>query len=165
MRGNFITNRNGNKNPNYRHGLKNTRLYRIWSNMKNRCNNPNCNAFHRYGGRGITVCDEWQNDFQTFYDWSISHEYSDELSLDRIDNNKGYSPDNCRWATSKMQANNTSHCRFITIAGDTKTMKEWCEISGVNYNTARDRIRHGWNPIEAVMTPSNPKYRRKVVAC
>ncbi len=165
MRGNSTSDRTGKNNPNYKHGLKNTRLFRIWSNMKNRCNNSKCDKFYRYGARGITVCDEWQNDFQTFYDWAMSHGYSDELTLDRIDNDGNYCPENCRWATLKMQANNTSHCRFITIDGNTKTMKEWCEITGVNYNTARDRIRHGWNPVKAVTTPSNPKFRRKVIAC
>lgn len=166
MRGNFTTDRTGKNNPNYKHGLKNTRLFRIWSNMKNRCNNPNCDVFHRYGGRGITVCDEWKNDFQAFYDWSITHGYSDELTLDRKDNDGNYCPENCRWATFKTQANNTSRCRLITINGETKSMHEWCEITGVNYNTARDRINRGhWDPIKAVTTPSNPKFRKKVVGC
>lgn len=91
---------------NYRHGKKHTRLYRIWNSMKQRCGNPNAHAYANYGGRGITVCDEWIDDFSAFYNWAMQNGYSDKLTIDRKNNDKGYSPDNCRWATMKEQQNN-----------------------------------------------------------
>ena len=92
-----------------KHGMSNTRIYQIWADMKDRCFNENNKFYKRYGGRGITVCDEWSHDFQTFYDWAISNGYSDNLTIDRKDNDGNYEPSNCRWSTQHEQSMNKKH--------------------------------------------------------
>ena len=89
-----------------KHGLKHTRLYRIWMDMRSRCTYESMKCFKDYGGRGIKVCEEWQNSFEAFYNWAIANGYSDDLSIDRIDVNGNYEPSNCRWATMKEQRAN-----------------------------------------------------------
>lgn len=105
------------------HGMRQSRLYGVWGGMKSRCLNPNINHYHRYGGRGITICDEWLHDFQKFYEWSIANGYDEnaprgQCTIDRIDNDKGYSPDNCRWVDMKTQRHNRSDSRSKQYEGN-----------------------------------------------
>lgn len=136
-----------------KHGMRNSRIYEIWRGMKKRCFNKNYKHFNDYGGRGITVCDCWKNDFMSFYNWSMLNGYVDDLSIDRIDNNKGYFPENCRWATIKEQANNTRANRFLTYNGETKTMTKWCEILNMKCTTLFTRLKLGWSVEKAFTIP------------
>ena len=126
-----------------KHGLTNTKLYTKWSGIVQRCTNPNAIHYDMYGGRGITICDEWRNDFYSFYSWSIENGYKDGLTIDRIDNNKGYYPENCRWTDLETQANNTRRNHYITYNNETKTLTQWARLLNVNVETLRDRVNHG----------------------
>ena len=110
------------------HGMSNTRLNVIWNKMTQRCHNPVSPNYQRYGGRGITICDEWRNDFQAFHDWAVTHGYSDNLTIDRIDNDGNYEPSNCRWATVAEQNRNKGHQANNTSG-----------ITGVRFNVTRQK--------------------------
>ena len=139
----------GNKNH-FIHGQRHSRLYRIWSNMKTRCFNPNDPHFPRWGGRGITVCDEWKDNFQAFFDWAMSHGYEDHLTIDRIDNEVGYSPENCRWISWEEQNRNKRNVRFITYNGKTQTIGQWTKELNLGKETIRERLKRGWSETEAI---------------
>lgn len=138
---------------NYVHGKSNTRLYTIWTGMKQRCFNPNNRAYIDYGGRGITVCDEWKNDFQAFYDWAIKNGYADNLSIDRKDVNGNYEPSNCRWATDTEQQNNKSDNRIIEYKGESKTIRQWADEKGMSWTALHSRLKKGWSIEKALETP------------
>lgn len=126
-----------------RHGMSKTRLAHIWSSMKQRTENPDCNTYKYYGARGIKVCEEWKNSFETFRDWALTNGYSDKLTIDRIDVNKGYFPDNCRWVDVYIQANNKTDNHYITRGGETHTLADWCRILNVSKSTVFKRQRQG----------------------
>ena len=129
-----------NLTANHSHKMSGTRLYVIWNGLKGRCNNPNDPRYDRYGGRGISVCEEWNTSFQAFYDWAISNGYSEDLTIDRIDNDGNYEPTNCKWSTNKEQCNNRVTNINIKIGNTTKTLTEWCEIFDVD--VARTMARY-----------------------
>lgn len=132
-----------------KHGMFGTRLYRIWSNMIQRCENPNNDSFSLYGERGITVCDEWK-DFTAFCGWAMSNGYANDLSIDRINNEKGYSPGNCKWSTPQEQTDNRRCTHHITHNGKCQTAKEWSKETGIPYATLLHRIRNKW-PTEKIL--------------
>lgn len=131
----------------------NSRLYSIWRHMKERCHNKNHIAFQRYGGRGISVCDEWKSDFLCFKKWSLENGYSAELTIDRVDNDGNYCPENCRWATREEQQNNRSANHLLTFKGETHSLAEWGRIMGISRITIKSRIREGWTVEEALTRP------------
>jgi hypothetical protein len=133
------------------HGVANykSRLYKIWDDMKQRTENPKNKRYEIYGERGIKICSEWRYDFPAFKEWALNNGYSDTLTIDRIDANRGYEPSNCRWVTLKVQANNRRNNVLITYHGVTHTISEWSDITGIRYCNIKDRYRRGL-PLEQV---------------
>lgn len=136
---------------NPKHNLSKTRLYRIYAKIKRRCYILDDPAYQHYGGRGIVMCDEWKNSFEAFYMWANKNGYSDDLSIDRIDNDGIYSPQNCRWADKVEQANNRCRNRNYTMNGETLTLKQWCSKLQMHYATVHSRIIRGWSFEEAIL--------------
>jgi len=132
------------------HGCSKTKLYGVWCGMKERCNNPNNKRFDRYGGRGIKVCDDW-NDFSTFQLWSIQNGYRDGLTIDRINNDGMYSPDNCRFVTRAEQNRNYSRNHLITYNGETKCIADWANETGIKASTLSIRLKR-WNDLDKVFS-------------
>ena len=130
-----------------KHGMADSRLYRIYNNMVSRCYRKSINGYENYGGRGIRVCDEWlgENGFVNFMDWALANGYSDELTIDRLDSNGNYEPSNCKWATRKEQANNTRSTVFLEYNGETHSITEWSEITGIKKGTIHNRLRKGFS--------------------
>ncbi len=141
------------------------RLYWVWSDIKTRCYNKNSVRYKDYGGRGIKICDEWL-DFQNFYEWAMTNGYKEEmlpsgrnrLTIDRIDVNGNYCPENCRWVTQKEQTNNTRVNHYLEFNGKKQTLSEWGEEVGISVSTLAQRINHlGWSIERALTTPTGNK--------
>jgi hypothetical protein len=135
-------------------------LYAVWASVKARCNNENHKAYNRYGGRGIGVCKEWNDSYESFRDWAITTGYKSGLSLDRFpDNNGNYEPGNCRWTTMKEQARNTSANHLVSAFGETKPISAWAEDSRCPLKeiTLRKRIKAGWNSELAITKPADSR--------
>ena len=140
-----------------------------WLQITDRCYREKCKSYKNYGGRGIEVCNEWRSDYKAFYDWSMANGYKEEqtaggvniLSIDRINNDGNYEPSNCRWVTPKQNSNNTRFNRLLTLNGETHTMSEWSDITGISQTTLSYRIhRLGWNDEQVLTTPINKSKSR-----
>ena len=138
---------------NYIHGDSKSRLYKIWLGIKKRCLNKNCKRYYDYGERGISICNEWL-EWSNFKRWALSNGYSDNLSIERIDNDKDYEPSNCKWILKNDQSKNRRFCNWITYNGETHDLTDWAKILGIKRTTLSARImtRH-WDIEKAFTTP------------
>lgn len=146
--------------PLYKHGLADTHPYRVWQNMKTRCHNPNFHAYHRYGGRGITVCERWKASFANFWE-DMGKTYTPGLTIERRKNDEGYSPDNCFWATRIEQCRNQSTNRMIETPWGRISLAEASERSGMPYGCILARIHRGW-PDSRLFERAKKRHRDKV---
>lgn len=146
----------GVKPPRYLHKKKdNKSLWGRWHGIKKRCLNERDARYHQYGGRGIKVCDEWLESFDNFADWALSHGYKEHLTLERIDVDGDYCPENCKWITLQEQAFNKRDTKWVDYKGEHVQLKVLCERLGVTYDTVHDRIyRRGWSVEDAIEKPS-----------
>lgn len=134
------------------HGMVKAPEYSSWTGMKERCNNPNAVQFKDYGGRGIKICDRWNNSFENFF--ADMGKKPKGFSIERIDNNGNYCPENCKWDSRRNQSRNTSRTLRITFNGETHCLVDWAEIIGIQSRTLQQRITHrGWSIERALTTP------------
>ena len=138
------------------HGMTDSPEYETWKGMKKRCYNDNSEYYHRYGGRGISVCDEWINDFEVFFS-DMGERPDNSYSIDRIDNDGNYTPENCRWASRQQQARNKSESDLTLYNGESKTLIEWCEDLNLNYRTVKSRLKTGWSVHDALNKPTGSR--------
>lgn len=139
------------------HEIK-TRLHKIWESMHARCENPNHEYYANYGGRGISVCDEWI-EYAPFRDWAMKAGYSNTLTIDRADVDGDYCPNNCRWATNREQQNNKHNNHRLTWNGETRTVTEWSEVVGIKKTTIKERLNAGWSVEKALTEPARQRTR------
>lgn len=136
---------------NKKHGKRHTKLYKVYHSIKDRCYNNNDKNYPNYGKRGILMCDEWLSDFMNFYNWAMKNGYKEGLTIDRIDNDKGYSPYNCRWVDRKIQANNRRSNTYLTCNGKTQTITQWADELHINRATISMRKRkYGYSDKECL---------------
>lgn len=140
-----------------KHGERHTRLYRTWYSIKDRCCNSKCKAYMNYGGRGITICDEWKDSYILFRDWALHNGYSDNLTIDRIDNNGNYEPINCRWVDRITQANNKRNNIFYKISDIKIPLAQYCRQNNLPYKLIVNRLRYGWSLEDAINKPKRVK--------
>lgn len=139
------------------HGESHTRLYKIWRAIIKRCTKPKSVNYAYYGGRGITVCEAWEHDYAIFKTWALTNGYKNNLTIDRIDVDKGYSPENCRWATAEEQGSNKRNNVNWTYQGQTKHVSAWAKIIGISRTALMFRVtRSGWSIEKALSTPGRP---------
>lgn len=146
------------KEANITHGLRKTKLYKKWLDIKKRCYNSKSQYYYCYGGRGIKVCDEWLKDFSNFYNWAVANGYDEsskvyQCTIDRIDVNGNYEPSNCRWVNQKVQNRNSRHCHYITYNNETHCLTEWAEITNISADKIRNRLKRNWSIEKALNTP------------
>ena len=142
----------------YVHGETKTRLHKIWESMIARCEYEKHPYYADYGERGITVCDEWHS-YIKFRDWAITHGYNDDLTIDRINNEKGYEASNCRWVTMQEQQNNKRSNHIVYLGEVGHTISEWSEILGIGKTTIRMRLESGWPDEDALIVPVRKRTR------
>lgn len=148
-------------NKNTTHGLSRSPLYAVWQGIKDRCYREGHKAYHRYGGRGITVCDEWLNDFECFSNWALQNGWQKGLEIDRENNDGNYSPDNCRVVTMLVNRRNTSKTIYLEYNGERRPQSEWAEIMGISYDVLSDRVKDlGWSVDKALTTPLDDRVKR-----
>lgn len=147
----------------YKHGLTNSKLYWILHSMKQRCYNLNDSHSKYYGNKNIKICDEWldkENGIINFYNWAMANGYKEGLSIDRIDSNGNYCPENCRWVDGYAQHNNTSYNKYITYNNETHTIAEWCRKLNLDYHRTVCRLLNGWSVERTFTEPVNFKQKR-----
>lgn len=145
-----------------KHGLKKHPLYGTWICMKTRCYNPKCKDYKDYGSRGITICDEWKDDFVEFLYWALKHGWEKGLSIERIDFNKGYSPDNCKWIPMSEQSKNRRSVKQIPYKGESHSISEWSRITGIARKTLEMRLKSpNFTIEEAFEIPVNKNLARR----
>ncbi len=142
-----------------KHRMSGTRLSQIYSTMCQRCSNPNHIGWSAYGGRGIQVCDDWRLDAATFYQWALANGYADDLCIDRINNNQGYSPENCRWVSYRDNSNNRNDNVLLLHDGRTQTIAQWARERGLAIDTLWRRLKRGWSVSDAITMPLHTRIK------